>query len=253
MTDLEITTLAERPDRMALTADLHDPDVPPFLYKDPVSAALFVDLVAKHPAYTMLAVEPDTGRPAAMMCTVPFTPAAEPPPGGYDAVLLAAAADTLAGRTGTTASALFATVRPDLRGRGLSTVILNAALANTARLGHDTLLAPVRPTHKHQHPTVAMADYLTWRRSDGTLADPWLRVHEHAGGHPITIAPHSMTITATLHQWRTWTGLPFDAAGPILVPGALAPVLCDPQRDIATYIEPNVWYRHDLDHRNPRH
>lgn len=245
--NLEITTLAERPDRMPLTAHLHDPTVSAFLYQDPVSVALFENLVAQHPAYTLLAVEPDTGRPAAMMCTVPFTAEHGPPAGGYDAVLLSAAADTLARRTGTAVSALFATVRGDLRGRGLSTVILGAALDNTARLGHDTLLAPVRPTHKDRYPEIAMADYVTRRRPDGTAADPWLRVHERAGGQLITLAPHSMTITATLHQWRAWTGLPFDTAGPVLVPGALTPVTCQPDRDIATYIEPNVWYRHDLD------
>jgi hypothetical protein len=55
-----------------------------------------------------------------------------------------------------------------------------------------------------------------------------------------------MTITAGLHQWRQWTGLPFDTAGPIIVPGALVPIICDPQRDIATYIEPNAWIRHDI-------
>lgn len=243
--DLEITTLAERPDRMALTADLHDPDVPAFLYQDTVSAALFAELVARHPDYTLLAVDPD-GRAAAMMCTMPFTAPDGLPAGGYDAVLLSAAADTLAGRTGTTVSALFATVRSDLRGQGLSAVMLDATLANTARLGHDTLYAPVRPTHKHHHPDLPMAEYVTRRRPDGTLADPWLRVHDQAGGQLVTVAPHSMTITASLQQWREWTGLPFDTGGPVRVPGALTPILCDLDRDIAIYVEPNVWYRHDL-------
>ena len=243
---LDITTLADRPDRMALTAELDDPDVAPFLYQDPVSMALFVDLVARHPAYTLLAVERGTGRPAAMVCTMPFTAGGEPPPGGYDAVLLSAAAGALAGRRGDAVSALFATVRPDLRGRGLATTMLDAARRNTARLGHDALLAPVRPTHKHRHPGVPMAEYVTWRRPDGTAADPWLRVHERAGGRFVAVAPHSMTVTAGLDRWREWTGLPFDAAGPVVVPGGLVPVLCDPERGVATYVEPNAWFRHDV-------
>lgn len=246
LSGLDITTLADRPERMALTAELDDPDVAPFLYQDPVSVALFVDLVARHPAYTLLAVEKATGRPAAMVCTLPFTAGGEPPPGGYDAVLLSAAADTLAGRPGDAVSALFATVRPDLRGRGLSAAMLDAARRNTARLGHDALLAPVRPTHKHRHPEMPMAEYAAWRRPDGTAADPWLRVHERAGGRFVAVAPHSMTVTAGLDRWREWTGLPFDAPGPVLVPGGLVPVQCDPARDVAAYVEPNVWFRHDV-------
>lgn len=246
ISNLDITTLAERPDQMPLTSQLEDPAVAPFLYQDSISEALFRSLVFRHPEYTLLAVERDTGRPAAMLCTMPFTADDQPPSGGYDAVLLSAAANTLTNRTGKTVSALFATVRPDLRGRGLSTTMVIAALHNTARIGHDALLAPVRPTHKHQHPEVPMAEYVTRRRPDGTAADPWIRVHERVGGRLIAIAPHSMTITATLHQWRQWTGLPFDTAGPVLVPGAMVPVLCDPERDIATYVEPNVWFRHDL-------
>ncbi|WP_432992319.1 N-acetyltransferase [Dactylosporangium sp. CA-233914] len=243
---LDVTDLAERPDRLPLTAAFDDPSVAPFLYQDPVSAALFPELVASHPQYTLLAVERDGGRPAAMLCTLPFTSGGELPAGGYDAVLLSAAADTLAGRTGPDVSALFATVRPDLRGRGISDHMVALARRNAARLGHDALVAPVRPTHKHLRPHLPLESYVAERRPDGTSTDPWLRVHERAGGRFVAVAPHSMTITAPLPRWREWTGLPFDAPGPVLVPGGLAPVLCDPQRGVAVYVEANAWYRHEL-------
>ena len=32
--------------------------------------------------------------------------------------------------------------------------------------------------------------------------------------------------------------------GPVVVPGALAPVMCDAEHGTATYVEPNVWIRH---------
>jgi GNAT superfamily N-acetyltransferase len=243
---LEVTTLAERPDRLPLTAQFDDPAVAPFLYQDPVSAALFPELVAQHLEYTLLAVERDTGRPAAMLCTLPFAAGEALPPGGYDAVLLAAAADTLAGRAGPDVSALFATVRPDLRGRGVSAHLLALARRNAARLGHTALHAPVRPTHKYLQPLVPLEAYVTRRRPDGSAEDPWLRVHERAGGRFIAVAPYSMTITASLDRWREWTGRPFDVPGPVMVDGGLGPVLCDPERGIATYIEANAWYRHDL-------
>ena len=54
-----------------------------------------------------------------------------------------------------------------------------------------------------------------------------------------------LTIT-TLARWRAWTGLPFDTAGDVLVPGALVPVTCSTAHDHAVYVEPNVWVRHDV-------
>ena len=161
-------------------------------------------------------------------------------------MLLSAAADALAGRRGIAVSALFAMVQPHLRGRGVSAVMLGAARRNTARLGYPALVAPVRPTRKHEHPSVPLAEYVTWRRPDGLPADPWLRVHVRGGGRVIAVAPHSMTITASLDRWRRWTGLPFDVTGPVLVPGGLVTAHCDVARDLATYIEPNIWVWHDL-------
>jgi hypothetical protein len=55
-----------------------------------------------------------------------------------------------------------------------------------------------------------------------------------------------MTVPGSLEQWRRWTGLPFDTAGDIEVPGALVPVHCEPERGYAVYVEPNVWVRHAL-------
>ena len=81
-------------------------------------------------------------------------------------------------------------------------------------------------------------------REDGLPADPWLRTHVQAGAQIIGVAPRSMVITGSLEQWRTWTGLPFDASGPVRVPGALVPVHCDVAADLAVYVEPNVWVRH---------
>lgn len=61
-----------------------------------------------------------------------------------------------------------------------------------------------------------------------------------------SVAPASMTVSGSLEEWRGWTGLPFDTAGDVEVPGALVPVRCEPQRGYAVYVEPNVWLRHAL-------
>jgi hypothetical protein len=91
-----------------------------------------------------------------------------------------------------------------------------------------------------------MAEYVHRTREDGLPVDPWLRTHVRAGGAVAAVAPCSMTVTGTLAQWRAWTGLPFDTAGPVLVPKALVPVDCHLERGYASYVEPNVWVRHPL-------
>jgi GNAT superfamily N-acetyltransferase len=221
------------------------------MYHDPVSALFYQQEATEYAEFCLLGIdldEPD--RPVAKASSVPFSwagdPAAELPPGGYDAVILAATADRLAGRRGNLVSPIEIAVRPDLRGRGLSKLMLDALRDNTARLGYPILVAPVRPSHKARFPELTMRAYLARVREDGLPADPWLRVHARAGGRIVGLAPRSMTIAGTLAEWREWTGLPFTGDGPVTVPDALVPVHVAVAAGHAVYVEPNVWVRHDL-------
>jgi hypothetical protein len=81
---------------------------------------------------------------------------------------------------------------------------------------------------------------------DGLPQDPWLRVHVRAGGRIVGTCKRATVIAGTLEQWRSWTGLPFDASGPVVVPGALVPVHCSVEHDYAVYVEPGVWVHHRL-------
>jgi hypothetical protein len=60
-----------------------------------------------------------------------------------------------------------------------------------------------------------MQEYAYRKRNDGLPADAWLRVHIRAGGRIEKVAPLSQMVLGTLAQWREWTGLPFDATGPV--------------------------------------
>ncbi len=91
---------------------------------------------------------------------------------------------------------------------------------------------------------MSMSKYVELRREDGLPLDPWLRVHVRAGGEVVGIAPFSMTVAGNLAQWKEWTSIDFDRDGEVDVPGALAPVIVNRRRDVAIYIEPNVWVRH---------
>jgi GNAT superfamily N-acetyltransferase len=245
--DLFVTTLAERPDLAPMLDDF--PDAwPEFMRNDPTANLYYGDEARAYAEYVLIAIDRDApSRAVAKGYSVPFTWGQdELPAGGWDTVVQRAALDRIAGRRGNFVSAVEIAVQPDLRGTGLSSVLVDGLRSNAARLGYDALVAPVRPSAKHQHPDVPIADYAGWTRDDGLPVDPWLRVHVRAGGVIERVAPRSMTIPGTLAEWRGWTGLPFDTTGPVYVPQALTPVHCDVAQDHAVYVEPNVWVRHRL-------
>ena len=110
--------------------------------------------------------------------------------------------------------------------------------------GFSKLIAPVRPSWKSRYPLTPIESYVTWRRPDGTLLDPWLRTHERLGAEIVAIAPRSMTISGKVADWETWTGMVFPESGSYIVPGALVPIEIDRERDRGLYVEPNVWMVH---------
>jgi hypothetical protein len=73
-----------------------------------------------------------------------------------------------------------------------------------------------------------------------------MRVHARLGARTVRVCPASMTVAGSLAEWRAWTGLPFDASGEVVVPGALTPVHTSVEHDHAVYVEPNVWMHHRL-------
>ncbi len=113
----------------------------------------------------------------------------------------------------------------------------------TAAMYHR-VIAPVRPTQKSIYPLTPIDTYAAWIREDGSPLDPWLRTHVRLGGRMIATAPHSQTMTGTVDQWQSWTGLRLPSTGHYVIPDGLAPLYIDREQDIGTYTEPNVWMRH---------
>jgi hypothetical protein len=246
--DLDITTMAARPDRDELWKQLEG-FWPQFMTQD-ASGGFYYDYLEKHfPEHCLLAVDTATGEAVAKAHSVPLaydgTIADGLPEGGWGWAIRTSAHDRLHGSEPTIASALEIMIRPDLRGGGLSARMLGAMRDNVARLGFRDLVAPVRPTGKQDRNT-PIDEYAFATREDGLPVDPWLRVHVRAGGRIVNVAHHSMVMTGTLAQWRMWTGLPFDTTGPVDVPNALVPVHCDVNQNEAVYVEPNVWVHHRI-------
>jgi GNAT superfamily N-acetyltransferase len=244
---LKITTLAERPE-FTPTLWSMDHTWPEFMFNDPV-ADLFYPIAATVYADYVLVADDDAepGRLVARGCMIPYRAAeAGLPDDGWDGVIRQGWLARERGERPDAVSALDISVRTDLQGKGLSSVMLAAMRDHAARRGFRELVAPVRPNRKHLEPHTPMAEYAYRTREDGLPYDAWLRVHVRAGGKIIKVAPRSMVIAGTPAEWRKWTGLPFDRTGPVEVPGALSPVHCHVEHGHAVYVEPNVWVGHPL-------
>ena len=142
--------------------------------------------------------------------------------------------------------ALLIMIPTDAQGRGLSGAALRGMVDIARGNGLSAVVAPVRPSWKERYPLVPIERYAEWRRSDGLLFDPWMRVHERLGAPILKSEPRSLRITGSVADWEEWTGMAFPASGEYWFPRGLATVAIDRERDRGSYWEPNVWMCHTL-------
>jgi GNAT superfamily N-acetyltransferase len=238
---LKISVLADRLDLLEKFWDMESP-WPKFMTHDPIGNTYY-GMVGKFADY-ILVCQDETGEIVAKAFSVPFLLGSdELPDDGWDGAIRRGIGTLVNGETPDKISAIEIAIKPGLQGTGLSAQILAALRDNAGRHGFAELLAPVRPNGKTD-PYQPMSEYAYQTREDGLPTDPWLRVHLRAGGTIDRVAPRSLVVPGTLEEWREWTGLPFDTSGPVVVPKALAPVICDLEQGVAVYVEPNVWIRH---------
>jgi hypothetical protein len=145
-----------------------------------------------------------------------------------------------------TLCALVIMVPSSLQGRGASRLALEGMIAIARTHGFGALIAPVRPNWKERYPLTPIERYARWRRGDGLLFDPWMRVHERLGATLLKPEPHSLRITATVAEWEERVGMSFPETGEYVFPGGLTTLAVDRERDVGRYWEPNVWMRHDV-------
>ena len=245
---IRMSTLADRPELIERVWDMPD-QWPEFMNHDPIAEALFGSVVRSYRHLGIAATDENdeiVAHGTAMAFRLDLDGRRALPDRGWDQALIWAHRDLLLGNTPDTACALEVSIHTDWLGRGLSQQVFAAIRDAAKAAGFATLMAPVRPSAKHVEPDTSMDEYARRTRSDGLPVDPWLRQHVRLGGVVEQVAPRSQTVTGSLAEWQSWTGVDFSIDGPVHFPGGLAPAYCVRDRDIALYVEPNVWIRHDL-------
>jgi hypothetical protein len=163
---------------------------------------------------------------------------------GIDAAFEGGFALRESGGKPTAVCALAAEIPPKNQRRGLSKPLLQAMSGLAREAGLTGLIAPVRPSRKERYPTIAIDRHARWTRPDGTPFDPWVRVHTLMGARIGPAIPRSMSISGTVAEWESWTGMAFPETGDYVFPAGLATVHIDRDRDTGEYWEPNIWIIH---------
>ncbi len=242
--DLEIVTASDRPDLDDEAAAAFRARWPEFIFHDPVPP-LYMSRVHDYFADLDILVLLD-GRVVAGGWGVRFAwdGTLADLPEGYDAALIRSVEDREAGRASTALSFMAAAVHPDHDSRGLAAEVLVALVERAIAAGIEHVVAPIRPTAKHQHPEVLMSEYAAWLRDDGLSVDPWIRTHQRMGATILKVAPNSMVIPGTVAEWEKWADMSLPVSGTYVVPDALNLLEVDRDSDSAVYREENLWMQH---------
>ena len=242
---IELHTAAERPDLWERGLD-SSAVWPEYNLHGDVANAYWPSLVEELADYQFVLYDPETDTVVAEGHTGPFAWDGDDAtlPDGFDATLELVFAERRSRARVNALAALAAETPRGGRRRGLAAEILGAMRTLAARHGLRHLVAPVRPSWKERYPITPIEEYVTWRRPDGELLDPWMRVHERLGARVGAPLPRSFRITGSIAEWTAWTGLDLPASGTYVFPEGLAPLAVDLDADLGAYWEPNVWMIH---------
>lgn len=131
------------------------------------------------------------------------------------------------------------------RGQGYSKPIINHAKSFCKSLGFRNLIIPIRPTRKHELPSMSMETYMELTENE-EIYDPWIRTHVRSGAQIIKICEQSMIIEGDIKFWSAILGQPVMESGQYQLDGALSLVMIDSENDHGQYIEPNIWIKYDM-------
>lgn len=233
----EVDQFLEKADTVSL------PAWPEFMMHDEVANQNWAALNQEFAEYQFALCEKDSGKWIAVGNAIPVhwsKSLDELPDKGWDWALESGMNPDLAPNL---LCALAIQVLPEKRGAQLSSLMVRIMRWLGHKSGFSQLIAPVRPSSKHNYPLLAMEQYLSWKKGAESF-DPWLRVHERQGARFLKICPEAMCISGRVAEWESWTDMSFQDTGEYVIPGALTPVKMNIEKDVGVYVEPNVWFVH---------
>ncbi|GLV55539.1 hypothetical protein KDH_23830 [Dictyobacter sp. S3.2.2.5] len=235
-----VVTLAERPELEADLPRLHDASWPEFVMEDAAAVEYWGALFSTFPEYQyFLCDEHDDVYAVGHTIPLFWDGTATGLLAGWDEALEQGIRQRE--QPPNTLCGLSIVMAPEAKGKGLSTLMVQAMKDLAARHALRSLILPLRPAQKPLYPLIPMEDYIQWKREDGSPFDSWLRIHIRQGATIVKVAPRSMVTSASVSQWESWTGQPFPGSGMYVVEGALSPIVIDRAQDTGLYEEPNVW------------
>jgi GNAT superfamily N-acetyltransferase len=164
---------------------------------------------------------------------------------GWDWAVKAAVDRTMVAQRDHDLCILSISVLPEFRRHGVGTMFIKEYLRTAHAMGMQRVVAPVRPVTTHHVIDAPMSEFINLRSHDGRHIDPWIRAHEAVGGKVISICWKSMTVAASLKQWRSWGADITETTRKFVLPGCIVPVITLPEEDSAVYVEPNIWMLHE--------
>jgi GNAT superfamily N-acetyltransferase len=232
---MRIHRYADRPDLRETRRTVLN-TFPEFMNHNAMGGRYWGRLYDEFPAFQLALV--DDGALVAEVHALPVPVVGGEPPSGWDEAFERG----MQAGGGNVLSLLAISVAPERRGEGLATRLIETVRTVAGSNGLESVIAPVRPTLKERYPLIPIDRYVEWRAADGRHFDPWIAVHERAGGTIVRTAPRSMVIEAPVQGWEEWTGMRFPEDGSYVVPGMLATL--EVRAGNGTHVEPNVWLRH---------
>ena len=132
------------------------------------------------------------------------------------------------------------------RGKGLSRKVIEVYRELAPALGYSKLLVALRPLGKEAFPSMSVQDYVDGHFEGTIERDFWIELHTKLGGRVIKCSTESQLVTGSFSDWQDWTGIDIESDDTAAVPGALANLVLDKERDSASYYDPCVWIEHSL-------
>ncbi len=239
---MKVFTAAERPDLAELADELTRDVLPEYNLHGDVLNRYWGRLTEERPEFQLLLVD-EHGALTARSHSLPvrWDGSVDDLPAGIDGAIERGFDE---GDANVLCAMVIMVVR-SAQQQGVSTEALHAMIELARAHSLPALIAPLRPLWKDRYPYVPIKRYATWRRADGELFDPWMRVHERLGATVLKTEPRSLRITGTVGEWEEWTQMAFPEGGEFWFPGGLAPLTIDRRLDRGSYWEPNVWMLHE--------